>query len=91
MKKLFTNIYNFFASPAFLFFFVRTLNVVLFLMLVMVAGPWWWVNKIDPAITINSSYMEFVCASILCWWVIQNIGPRQKTKEQTIDVWLDDD
>jgi len=88
MKKFFLNIYNFFASPAFLFFLLRSLKVLIFLIAITFIGPWLWA-RLDPAITINASYLEFVCASILCWWFIKGIDRPKKTV--SYEVILDDD
>jgi hypothetical protein len=82
MKKFFSKIYDFFASPVFAYTFLRMTKVTLFLLALMIVGPWVWVNKLDPAITQGSSYPEFVCAFILCLFVVNNILNPQKPRSQ---------
>ena len=91
MKKFLLNIYNFLASKTFLFFLVRSLKVIAFLIAIIFVGPWLW-PRLDPAIIVNASYLEFVCASILCWWFIRGINrPRTAVSYEVILDEEDDD
>jgi hypothetical protein len=93
LKQLGTNIYNFFSSPVPIALFSRIVRVTLFSICVLWLGPWVWANKLDPAITENASYLEFLCATLLCWMFIQNmVRPTIiRKKKLTEDEWFIED
>jgi len=93
LKKIGNKIYDFFSSPITATVLVRALKVSLFSICVMWLGPWIWANKLDAAITENSSYLEFLCATLLSWIFIQNmlLAPPTQKKRATEDEWFVED
>ena len=91
MKKFFTNIYRFLTAPVFIDAVLRFLKVLIFLSLIVFVGPWLWI-RLDPAVTISTSYLEFVCASILCWIILRRIiEPKKYQQSITIEEkWFED-